>query len=510
MIHNWMMILVPPLIIGGVMVGVSRNIDAIRSWQWWLPGLMVIFIASFLSSRLASLWLVTGETGPQNDGWSGLFRATFGRLSSLTEVAGATDFWQEFFWSNPFNLSISVFVLLGIAGLVWLFLVRRNRGITGFYFWPMFYLYILFLGIWAEFLILLQPDLRQPRYAAPFLLIGFMILGGWSEVGLRHISQYFELRIDQNTQNGIQVWRPSNGKLAHILTLLLLLGILAGFGPLTARRLPQILFEGFPPVAYEKAFQYVKMNFRAGDILLSPMPVAGRLFFDDPGYFVAQDATSPYLHVNTEGILGDRWVGAPWLPTTKEFKGVLAGASRTWLVVDAFSFDSQFHSDWKQLMRYNMTRVWEEDGVTVFAAEGLVRDIPTEPDIPLEVVLEQKVKLIGYSREIMPEQVRLVLFWQVLANLSTDYTTFVHIRNQAGETIAQVDIQPMSGEYPTSRWRVGETVTDEIKVPLPTDLPSGNYHLLLGLYRWDTLERLGVANDSTGENAIELETLTVP
>jgi len=203
-------------------------------------------------------------------------------------------------------------------------------------------------------------------------------------------------------------------------------------------------------------------------------------------------------------------VGAPWLPTTKEFKSILADSSRTWLVVDAFSFDSQFHSDWKQLMRYNMTRVWDEDGVMVFAGEGLVRDIPTEPDIPLEVVLEQKVKLIGYSRDIMPEQVRLVLFWQVLANMSTDYTTFVHIRNQAGETIAQVDVRPMSGEYPTSRWRVGETVVDEIIVPLPTELPPGNYYLLLGLYRWDTLERLGVVNDSTGENAIELETLTVP
>jgi hypothetical protein len=41
-------------------------------------------------------------------------------------------------------------------------------------------------------------------------------------------------------------------------------------------------------------------------------------------------------------------------------------------------------------------------------------------------------------------------------------------------------------------------------------LPPGDYRLLVGLYRWDTLERLAVVNDATGENAIELERLVVP
>jgi hypothetical protein len=161
-------------------------------------------------------------------------------------------------------------------------------------------------------------------------------------------------------------------------------------------------------------------------------------------------------------------------------------------------------------MRYNMTKVWEEDGVLVFAGTGLSRDIPTEPEIPVGAVLADKLELVGYSRTFSPAEMRLVLFWRVLNDLTADYTNFVHIRNQAGETVAQVDVRPLAGEYPTSRWRVGEQVVDEIVVPLPAELPPGDYRLLAGLYRLDTMERLAVVGDVSGENAIELELLTVP
>jgi hypothetical protein len=56
---------------------------------------------------------------------------------------------------------------------------------------------------------------------------------------------------------------------------------------------------------------------------------------------------------------------------------------------------------------------------------------------------------------------------------------------------------------------VGEMVVDSILVPLPAKLPAGTYRLLVGLYRWDTLERLPVMNDTSGENAVELERMTL-
>jgi hypothetical protein len=45
---------------------------------------------------------------------------------------------------------------------------------------------------------------------------------------------------------------------------------------------------------------------------------------------------------------------------------------------------------------------------------------------------------------------------------------------------------------------------------LPGDLPAGDYDVWVGVYRLDTLERLSVAGDVSGENAVLLERVVVP
>jgi hypothetical protein len=94
--------------------------------------------------------------------------------------------------------------------------------------------------------------------------------------------------------------------------------------------------------------------------------------------------------------------------------------------------------------------------------------------------------------------------------LPVDYTVFVHLRNAAGTTVAQRDGQPLEGNYPTSHWQAGETVIDPFSLPVPDDLPPGRYTLLAGLYRLDTLERLTVADDASGENAVVLGEMDLP
>ena len=91
-------------------------------------------------------------------------------------------------------------------------------------------------------------------------------------------------------------------------------------------------------------------------------------------------------------------------------KDVLRDSPHTWLVNDALSMDSQFHSDWQQVMRRNTAKIWEEDGVMIFSGEGLVVDTPTEPDIPVNRQLENGLTLAGYSRAFAPDGIRLNLF----------------------------------------------------------------------------------------------------
>ncbi len=50
---------------------------------------------------------------------------------------------------------------------------------------------------------------------------------------------------------------------------------------------------------------------------------------------------------------------------------------------------------------------------------------------------------------------------------------------------------------------------DVVDIPIPADLSAGQYRVLAGLYRWDTLERIPVVNDATGENAVQLEIITI-
>jgi hypothetical protein len=101
----------------------------------------------------------------------------------------------------------------------------------------------------------------------------------------------------------------------------------------------------------------------------------------------------------------------------------------------------------------------------------------------------------------------LTLYWRAEAPLSVDYTTFVHLRDAAGQTVAQKDQPPLNGAYPTSLWDSGEIIADEIIVPLPAELPAGDYQLVVGLYDFYTGQRLAVPENPANE--FTLTTLAV-
>ena len=81
------------------------------------------------------------------------------------------------------------------------------------------------------------------------------------------------------------------------------------------------------------------------------------------------------------------------------------------------------------------------------------------------------------------------------------------MRNAAGETVAQKDQPPLDGAYPTSLWDPGEIIADELIIPLPDELPSGEYSLVIGLYDFTTGLRLpvpGAADDSLQLTTVEV------
>jgi len=85
--------------------------------------------------------------------------------------------------------------------------------------------------------------------------------------------------------------------------------------------------------------------------------------------------------------------------------------------------------------------------------------------------------------------VRLRLTWRALEPITEQYKVFTHIF--AGDKIlAQHDGQPVGELRPTTTWNVGETIIDQFAIQLPSDAPTGNYQLRIGVYDLNTQARL--------------------
>ncbi len=77
----------------------------------------------------------------------------------------------------------------------------------------------------------------------------------------------------------------------------------------------------------------------------------------------------------------------------------------------------------------------------------------------------------------------LRLQWDSVKRAATDYTTFVHIVDAAGKLIAQQDRPPLDGFAATRLWEPGQRIVDNYAIPLPAELPAGQYTVQLGLYK---------------------------
>ena len=121
-----------------------------------------------------------------------------------------------------------------------------------------------------------------------------------------------------------------------------------------------------------------------------------------------------------------------------------------------------------------------------------------------------QLKLIGYdlpAASFAPgDALPVTLYWQAGAEMDVNYTVFVQLLNHAGQVVSQQDLQPLAGAAPTTTWLSGEILTDPYSLTLPADLPSGDYHLITGLYNAATGERLPA---SSGGDFVELQQIAV-
>jgi hypothetical protein len=128
-------------------------------------------------------------------------------------------------------------------------------------------------------------------------------------------------------------------------------------------------------------------------------------------------------------------------------------------------------------------------GAELFLAdiELIAPDPPVgAPALPVQnetmAVFDQQVRLVGYSLAHGPfkvgEALPVTLFWESLVDQPGPLTTWMALRDQAGETVV---IQEQTPIWPATEWRPGTLLRDPYTLTLPPTLPPGAYQLAVAL-----------------------------
>jgi 4-amino-4-deoxy-L-arabinose transferase-like glycosyltransferase len=123
--------------------------------------------------------------------------------------------------------------------------------------------------------------------------------------------------------------------------------------------------------------------------------------------------------------------------------------------------------------------------------------------LPLRASLGGKVSLIGatYPESIAPgKTLSLILYWQTLDTMQQNFSVFVHVLDEKGNRVAQLDLPPLAGTRPTTTWQPGEIVRDEYPLTFPAELAPGIYQFSVGFYIAPNGSRLTLPDG--GDNVI--------
>jgi hypothetical protein len=145
-----------------------------------------------------------------------------------------------------------------------------------------------------------------------------------------------------------------------------------------------------------------------------------------------------------------------------------------------------------------------------------LQQIAGQYDDPRIVHVQDKVALLGYDlNETWARPggvILLTLYWQPLEVVNLPYKIFVHLESEDRTVVAQADDFPACGTRSTRQWDLDAVVADRHSLPLPADLPPGDYTLRVGLYEPQTglrMDRLDSLGNPQGVS-FELARITLP
>ncbi len=224
------------------------------------------------------------------------------------------------------------------------------------------------------------------------------------------------------------------------------------------------------------------------DALLVPDPVLTDYFLnylDAPLVWYATDPEpiDDKLMERLTARYGSIWLGRDRSAAADDAEN--RRASERYLLDHAYKASEQTFADWARLLHFSAAGFPAETASPQQILGEMVLDhvrlnlqqrppaLPLPPDPPDDgIVLAQP-----------GDTLQIGLTWRALQSPQANYTVFVQMLDPGNQVVAQNDHWPGHGLHPTASLSAGQTVIDNLALPL--DLAPGDYRLITGLYRAD-------------------------
>ncbi len=484
--HMASIILLPGLAAGGLSLALGDPDRRVRSqfrWRWlWREGL-ALTLAVGLSIGLGLVGQLPSTLGYQDFGQVSQVRVIQpggGFLKIPSDVASAWDKLWTYFGEFP-NLLFLLFVGVGAGGVARRLLRRGRQQADANWL----YLLAVWAGTLFVFALFIEPHWQRTRYLTAISLPLFYWLGAGGLVCvLRDLTARYRLPL----------LVASGGVVAATFA--------APLAPLLAGG-------GGGHLRYDLAFAFVRDHWQAGDRVMTEQPAAGYLYLGGNDLYLDPDSAKV---LSRDGQLVDRYTGAPLVESADDLLARLAEPGRLWLVTGESWFFRQLDPYFLQQTLWQMDKVYYSYGVWALVRRSDAWPLAEVPAVSTDLRFTDGTILQGYTAQATGGELRLTLFWQP-GEAARHWKVFVHVRNEANETVAQADHRLYHGAVPGNRWGYlladGEPARDGARLRFPKGLPAGEYRILLGFYDPQTGERLPPQVDDTGEAAVTLFTFHV-
>jgi len=239
---------------------------------------------------------------------------------------------------------------------------------------------------------------------------------------------------------------------------------------------------------YDRVFEFVARERQPGDVVMAPQPPACAFVLGDPcDYYAVQRIYEEFV-IPRNGVLVDRWSGAPLLNDTATLVQVLQNTPRVWLVTDAFRLATRYEGDFQHLVVTQFDPAFTARGVTALLAQGW-RDPPayTVASDFAEPLLFGRLGLVGWraTQATVGGPLSVELLWRATAPIDTQLNTSLRLVAPDGTTVAQQDGPPARGILPTHLF-FDAPLPDEKILAVPAELAPGDYRLAVVVYAVDS------------------------